>query len=636
MIMILTWNSLMKKIFTYLFLAALSVAAACNKLAPVEIPMEDFSLATDMSKTVMTDLSTGAVQWTSGDDISVFSTAMSSPLNNHLTATSVSGSQARFSGQVETGTTTFVALYPYNSAATYANGVISTEIPTTQTATANSFADRSSLTFAKGTKTPGVPQVDGINFNNLCGSVFVTLPPSITFASKITVVANSGAKMAGACTIDCEKGTLTATGSSSIVLSGSFKGGNKYCFSVAPGEYKGGFTFTIQSTNGATYVRENTADITVGAGRKVTVGTLSLKMTESQITSSVSIVHDIVSNQLNGSTAKVSLNVPSDFASAVSWNVELYNSAGQLCRTYTGKGNVSAAAMTVANGWTYLPVGDYHYVVKYIVNNGTKDITTTLSSRSTLSSPAGAFSFVANLSGYTSYSTYKGTDGQSASAANANNLDGSSIYGIGASYKSGFGFDPTDSKYASLMSVKPTLDGSEVSSSTLGSQSWSSHTISAKMIFDGASGSSSTSKTVYVTGLPYNKSGEYTPKDKGAWSFDGISGWESDYFKLRSYATATFKGFYVPANINVTVAYRMEGYNSSAFNKEGTTTICKVGSTTIVNDKIAGVANTKEYKSSASATLTPSAATIWCKAACSSSSWYTSQCHFYRFGLTYR
>lgn len=252
-------------------------------------------------------------------------------------------------------------------------------------------------------------------------------------------------------------------------------------------------------------------------------------------------------------------------------------------------------------------------------------------------SPADAkFTVDANLNGYTSYSCYKGTDGQEKNVNTANGKDNATIYNVSATYKNGL-TPEVYNQCSNLITIKAYVDNVE-KSGDVGGQSWAAHTISASVSFDGSNPTTCpTTRTVYITGLPYNPSNSSTTDFKGDWSFSGgTSEWDDDNsrYRLRNGATATFKGFYIPADVNGTVDYRIEAYVATRI--YDLKTIFKVGSTSVINATISGTTKTVEYKTTESVSFTSAQNTITCQSEGSSTSWSTSQVRVYHIGVTYR
>lgn len=626
------------------------VAISCSKEENEAGPaaFETFRLNA-VSEATKTHLDGTDVIWDKGDALSAFSANAATHTNNKLECISYGTNTASFSGQIESGTTSFYTVYPYGSL-TYTDGVISgASIPSTQTATNGSFANGVSLAMAAGIRTPGNPDCGNLTFKNLCAVLSFTLPSDIDFANRIVIASKSGAGMAGAVSIDCASQTISGASSSSVTLEGTFAGGGTYYVAVAPGTYADGFSFTISTKGGYNYTRETTKTVPTTAGKIYPLGTLSLALTEVDFTHSVTITHDYSSQTLNGSTAKLSVEVnKSELAPAVKEirveNVKLVRNAVTYCTlsSHSVGGSRLETSLTNTSSTPYIPKGEYDYSadVCYTVTSSagkTTERKMSISGKANSVSPdATKFTLDANINGYTSYSCYKGTDGQEKNVNTANGKENATIYNVGATYKRGLS-PAVYNQFSNLITIKAYVDNVE-KSGDIGSQSWGSHTISASVSFDGSNPTTCpTTRIVYITGLPYNRSNSSTTNFKGDWSFSGgTSEWDDDnsLYRLRNGATATFKGFYIPADVNCTVDYRIEAYVATRI--YDLKTIFDVGSTSVINATISGTAKTVEYKTTESVSFTSAQNTITCKSEGSSSSWSTSQVRVYHIGVTYR
>ncbi len=659
MMLTMKWSKAMTNSKFTLACFVLIAAAACAKegadtnILPLSYEPIRVSAVSDESKTHISSIegNVAKVFWTEGDALSIFSTGEGMTSDNTLlSGTSYNGKSATFEGEVESGTTSFIALYPYNADASYKGGVLSTSIPTAQTATNGSFSNGVALAIAVGEKRPGVVEVpDGLSFGNLCAVLSFKLPANINFAEKITISTKSGAAMAGNVTIDCTSGAITSASASTVELSGSFVPGGTYYVSVAPGTYENGFTFRIDTKGGNSYSRETTKTVIAVSGGIYPLGTLSLALSKDDFSSSIGISHIVEGGVLYGSSAKFTLNCSTaEFSSLVtikSVSVNLYNGATTY-RTLNMEGSsFNAVEMSAPASLPYLPKGKYNYdlIVNYIVNNGSKDVerSVTYIGKSASSPVPSGMALDANLAGHTSYSCYKGTDGQSAipadyetRAAYANTLDGSTIYGIGASYKSGLSA-AVYNQCSSLLSISSTLDGAAVAGDA-GSQTWGAHTIGAKMSFDGsAETTAATTATVHVTGLPYNKDNSDLINTRDCWSVSGgKSEWKNNYLYFGN-GTANFKGFHVPSDIKTTLSYNILTYASSKINP--ITTSLNAAGNQIFSEKQSSYFGAEyKYNSSISVTFTPSNNTISIGAACNDPlTWASSHVQAKSIGVIY-
>lgn len=560
----------------------LMIAAACGKEQPQPSKpepeaeaLEELTIKAEVAtKTVLNTDNT--VDWSVGDAVSVFSINKSGGNNRFDSSHSSVVHETDLYGKIESGTTEVLALYPYTASAAYSGGTVTgMSIPTTQTATETSFANGASVTIAKGTKAASAKTVV-LLFKNLCSVLRFTVPEGIKESSSITIESiNNNVKMSGAVSIDSSTESITSAATPSVVLSGSFTGGKTYCVTVAPGNYDQGFRFTITGTNGTTLVREAPA-VNAKKGEVYNIGVLNPVISGDPVT--CSITHTYENSTLTGSNATVTLSAPQDeFASNIKgWrldNVTIKSQDGTvLYRTLGSTSSTSGQALTLsqASGKPYIPHGSYtlsadiYYTVKkadgtlaekLFQQNFTKTVTSPTPDAITLTQ--------SNITGYTSYSCYKGTDGQSASATTANGKDNDKIYDIGFTYK-GMLSDAVYAQCSGLLSSSTTLDGSAKSGTTTVTD-WKKYTIACTATFDGVT--KSASKDVHITGLPYSA---VPPKKSGSpgghnWTDpQGRITWNTDHvymiYAAAQYPYITSPNFHIPADINVSANGRIVVY----------------------------------------------------------------------------
>lgn len=509
-------------------LATVLLAAACGSKEqtqpsePEPDALEEMTIEAEVAtRTVMNTDNT--VDWSVSDAISVFST---SHRVNHSFGSSHSAVShlTTFSGKIERGTTEVLALYPYTASAAYSGSTVTgMSIPTTQTATESSFANGASVTIAKGSTKGDMKKTTVLLFENLCSVLKFTVPEGIKQSSSIRVESiNPNVKMSGAVTIDSSTKAITSATASYVDLSGSFSAGNTYCVTVAPGNYDQGFRFTITGTNNTTLVREAPA-VNAEKGKVYNVGALNPVISSDPVTCSISHIYE--NNTLTGTNATVTLSAPqNEFASNIKrWrldNVTIKSQDGTvLYRTLANTSSTNGQALTLlqASGKPYIPHGNYTFSadIYYTVNKADGTPAEKLYQANftkTVTSPApdaSKFTLTASPTGYTSYSVYKGTDGQTASASNANNVKNDVIKGIGAQYTGGLS-PQVYAQCSNLLSFTATYkNGDSYYSPDANGNSaewlnWGEHKVKCNSItFDGVTQSCSSEKTVYITGVPY-------------------------------------------------------------------------------------------------------------------------------------
>lgn len=618
----------MKK-WTKIMLVFAFVAISCTKEGNgyQTAKYESFRLNA-VSETTRTHLDGADVIWDEGDALSAFSANAATHTNNKLECVSYGTNTASFSGQIESGTTSFYVVYPYGSL-TYTDGVISgSSIPATQTATNGSFANGVSLAMAAGTRTPGNPDCGNLTFKNLCAVLSFTLPEDIDFANRIVVTSKSGAGMAGAVSIDCASQTISGASASSVTLNGTFAGGGTYYVAVAPGTYTDGFRFTITSDKGNSYSRETTKTVPAEAGKIYPLGTLSLALADADFTHSVTIAHNYQSRTLTGSTATLNVEVnKSEFADAVKEirveNVKLERNSVTYCTLSSHSVGDSRleTSLTNTSSTPYIPKGDYSYSadVYYTVTSSagkTTERKLSISGNATSVSPDFIkFTVDANINGYTSYSYYKGSDGQSRNVNTANGKENATIYNVSATYKSGLS-PAVYNQCSNLITIKAYIDNIEASGD-VGEQPLGPHTIGASVSFDGSNPTTCpTTRIVYITGLPFNKN----TLSSSYWEDTAYCTFENDYVQLglasgsqSGIGKMSFKKIYVPSSsISVKVTTDVSLYTSGSYPifAKKTTFNCNIaGSNVIIQDSPDG--GQMDYELSGEGTITSSNNSIY-------------------------
>lgn len=172
----------MKKIIYCMGAAAMLLAVSCAKeQAPVTEPVDNlvqktFTATTDMATKTSLHTDGKSVNWSDRDKISVFAINEGTVASHTaFAAENIDGTTADFTGATDAEATDFVALYPYNSAAsvTVAEGVttVKTTIPYTQKAVRGGFDTNLNLMLASTTKEAG-----HFSFKNLCSLIKITIP----------------------------------------------------------------------------------------------------------------------------------------------------------------------------------------------------------------------------------------------------------------------------------------------------------------------------------------------------------------------------------------------------------------------------------------------------------------------------
>lgn len=240
----------------------------------------------------------------------------------------------------------------------------------------------------------------------------------------------------------------------------------------------------------------------------------------------------------------------------MTWKAEVTDAQNTLYRTIEGTGDLVSSFADNADGWPYIPAGEY--TATFYLN--LKDKTTKTGTRTfTVANPE----VKVTTSCYTSYSLYQGGDVQGANAC-----DPYTIYSPKVNIK----VLPSlwqNPKYAA--SLETTLGGEAITGTMTSSEkgitysfdskngqnpSFDGYTLSAALTFDKVTNTDAT--TVYITGLPVS----FAPPTQESWSGHGKVNWSSgevrlgrNAFSQPQYITST--RFAVPAGVKIRAPYNV-------------------------------------------------------------------------------
>ena len=468
---------------TILASAVCMIAASCLKDASFESGKQNLSepLTISTETQTKTSLNGSEVHWSSDDVVAIFD---NSNTKNRFQAVSTNGNNAEFSGEVTSGTTMIYAVYPYDLANSANGSILNVTIPVEQTSKDGSFAEEHNISVAKAVKTPGVEAVEGITFKNVCALLKFTIPAYLTDVTKVTLSSNS--VIAGDMVIDYSEEnptcTMSAEGSKSISMTGSYAAESTFWFVLAPGTLDG-INVNVETSKG-TYSMSSDNQFEMTAGNYRNLGTLELKKV--QVTSATA-AHTYSEGVLTGTQVNVNLGIDQTTASYITAvSLQIKNAEGTVLRTLTLDSTAENVVMPAEGSWPYLPKGDYTvsgaYTLSGVTEKAIEDITFSVTE-----SP------VFEMTATTSYDKYLAGD-----AAGANSLDGSTIYNVGATVS----VSDAILNNVNYPSLSITDNDAQVSAGNLTGRSWGKHTIKASYTLDGVTASSEAS--VDVTGLPYS------------------------------------------------------------------------------------------------------------------------------------
>lgn len=280
----------MKK--TIICAAAVIALAGCAK----EMEMSPEQELTKMSFTGFVDGNVGTktaltsdynVIWTAGDQISVFADGS----NNQFTASNIRASEGGLEGAVATFegmanvADVYYGIYPYNEDATMSGTVITTTLPTDQTAVAGSFAVGSNISVAKAAEE------DVLQFRN--AGAIVGLTVNGEGISAIRLQSGDAQKpMSGTVTVDATDDTpvmaVAQEGVNYVRIvaaqpsddnpdaTGTLTSGETYYFVVAPGEYSGLQLVFENAGLDATYTTSTAEVVTVERNGNKNLGSFTV------------------------------------------------------------------------------------------------------------------------------------------------------------------------------------------------------------------------------------------------------------------------------------------------------------------------------------------------------------------------
>ena len=614
----------MKKMSIIFAALGLFVAASCStvEMQPVVEPVRDLVPLSILSgekasqqAALKTTLSGTEVHWTEGDAVAVFD-----KLNykNEFPSVAVSGSSARFEGQVENGTTEFYAVYPFSSALSADASNLYVNLPSDQTPVAGTFAEEMNVSVAAGSRTPGETEVTGLRFRNVCGLIYFTVPARLNAVSEVVFKAENRA-LAGELTIAKSDATTVAavsSGSNSVKMTGDFAAGSTFYFVVAPGKVQG-FSITVKTKNGATYTNSSVKSFDLASGAMKNLGTIDFKSQPTAVAE-----HTYENGILTGTKVTFNLGLPEKMDEYVTdFSAVMTNSNMNKCRVISSRSNVSGAInMAVVNGMTYMPQGDYTLTYSYFMNGvkEEKSFTVNVPKPTFTVSAFAETSYSRYLKGDASANTYFSTAYEvknisykvSISDNVLSQIALTACSGAVTAVSGGTKYASTDDGYVNKSK------GTFYSNPGVTNVPVGEYSVSASATFDGVTVNSPSNKKIYITGLPYKA----PTMVKSDWEF---ASWNCEFnngtIQLGAVsgsgeASATSKiSFHIPAGINIKVNtnvtvrdYKFALWYTTEFTLKvnGTTIISQAGNKQDNNN------TGKNYNLSGTSTFTPSGSSI--------------------------
>ena len=211
------------------------------------------------------------INWEEDDKISL----LYGSKNKEFTLTEGAGSTlGKFSGVAEQSTS-YTAVYPYQSEATLSGtSVKNVTLKATQNATDNSFDKEAALMIAEG------GEGNTLNFKNVVG--YVKVKPNFDCKRIDLKAFDNSAILAGTGTVSYNGGepkldlSNAKTKDYAITLKGDIKADNDYYIAVPPVTLKAGWTIKFTASNGKVYSRKGTNDIIFTRNKVTNLGVFDI------------------------------------------------------------------------------------------------------------------------------------------------------------------------------------------------------------------------------------------------------------------------------------------------------------------------------------------------------------------------
>ena len=332
----------MKK-YLFSIVVLLAIAAACTKeetlnegsnLEGIEYNHSApvFKASVGETKAV---LEGNKVKWEATDHISVWNGTQTADYS-----TTGTGYSADFTTSDEFGSAgSYVAIYPYDGSAVFSAGSVTTTLPAAQTATDAGFDPAAHIAVASSTTT-------SLSFHNAVAYVKFTVPAGMDDLTSVSFKGNNSEKVAGACSVNTSTYALTATGSETATLSGTFTEGSTYYLAVAPQAYSAGYTVTITRTGGTYEMVSKATSITFERSAARDIGELwdgSYVVSGSAIATPTDATRTVGPRSNSNAALK-------EYTYSYSGTL----SAGTVSIKKAYSSTVSGSATVPANGWYHL------------------------------------------------------------------------------------------------------------------------------------------------------------------------------------------------------------------------------------------------------------------------------------------
>ncbi len=353
---------------TFLLMSSILIASSCemdpdyDTLKKVNLTAEAEASSLNTKTSLEDDLTCA---WSSGDKIAVYDgTGI-----REFTSTSIDGSTAVFSGEMNTAAGAFYAAYPYSQASACSGGLWTMTIPAEQTVAAGH-------TTAEGALVAVASSTDAthLSFKQVTGLVRFELTDSDIVSVELS--GNAGEHLAGSVEVKASDATIDSfqLPSDKVVLtheSGTFPAG-VYYFAVAPVTFSDGLTLILTSSTGAVSVKASTNAATVSRAGGINLGTASAttgdggeiadgcvnvvyKGTSATVTVASNIAQ-YVTPTVNGAHVSIAQSseltndlIDAGTASEITYNLSGSSSDGEFYLSGSSKATVELNGLTLTN-----------------------------------------------------------------------------------------------------------------------------------------------------------------------------------------------------------------------------------------------------------------------------------------------
>ena len=219
----------------------------------------------DIAPDTKTSLSGVSVVWTTTDVIAGYEGVTKHTSTS--TAVSDGGKKATFTfSEVSVDADLNYLVYPAAAAGAYDEGLININLPSEQTAVANSFANGANLSLAKG-----LVDDDAVLFKNLGGLIGIQINNDDIASVKFS--ANEA--MTGAGVVDPSDCSTLCDGAKYVKLSGGLANGTPYYAVIYPGTYSG-LQIEVTNTSGQVATYTNSTPLTIARNGNLFIAELTI------------------------------------------------------------------------------------------------------------------------------------------------------------------------------------------------------------------------------------------------------------------------------------------------------------------------------------------------------------------------